>query len=247
MAKYVEEIVNPSLFFLGEKALLGVARQCLLALNISAVPIVGEMGTPVGIIALRDLVDGAESGTVDQRMSAPVETIPASANIEEAGRRLAETGLHHLVVTNPDGIAVGIVSALDVIRGLQGLPVRFGDKLTHEDRSTGLRWRGDYALGELPTDELAASPGLIVIRYTSPGVPDVPVWVGMVDDLQRAVRTIVDAPADIDGLLAEWQTKHREHLLVRVAAVPDEEARQKAFEIVKAGSRVRAWARQIPG
>ena len=153
MAKYVQEIINPELFFLGPRASVSLARSCILTLGITGCPVLDPGGYPIGMVSLRDLVGGKRRQTVDERMSHPVETIAASATIDEAGRALARTGLHRLVVVDEEKRAVGVVSAVDVIRGLLGMPVRFSDAFEH--RASGLVWKGDF---ELTADGVAEAP-----------------------------------------------------------------------------------------
>jgi CBS-domain-containing membrane protein len=42
--------------------------------------------------------------------------IEGSAGIETAGRRLALADAHHVIVVDSAGVAVGIISTLDVLR-----------------------------------------------------------------------------------------------------------------------------------
>ncbi len=244
MAKYVREIVNPEMFFLGRRAAIAVARGCILRLGISAVPVLDENGVPQGVLSLRDIADG-EEGFVEAHMSTPAIIISESATIEEAGEKLAETGLHRLVAVDGDGRAVGMVSALDVIKGLLGKAVRFPEKFKHRDKSTGLVWLGDYDLAEGPAKEAPAEPGLIVLKYGVHGVPDVPIWVGMTDNLRDTLLTMVVDPRAIDPLLAHWTTEKLAEFRFRMAVVEEPDKRRDALDALRGNSRVRAWARDI--
>lgn len=244
MAKYVREIINPQLFFLGPRASLALARGCILALGISAVPIVDDDGRPIGVISLRDLA-GGESGRLDAHMSQPVKTVLASAKIDDAGRLLADSGVHRLVAVDDDGRAVGMLSALDVIRGLLGVAAHFPERFHHRDPATGLEWRGDYDLTHDNADQAPTGPGLIILKYGLSGVPEVPVWVGLADNIQQTLRDMIEEPAKVDTLVAEWGSKVRSHCRFRTAVVEDDVKRNEALSAVRAGTRVRAWARQI--
>jgi CBS-domain-containing membrane protein len=72
-----------------------------------------------GVVTLRDLAARAK-----EPPRAAVTTVSAGASIAEAARALASENLHHLVVVGATGEAIGILSSLDVVRGLLGLPAR---------------------------------------------------------------------------------------------------------------------------
>jgi len=245
MAKYVQEIINPDLFFLGPRAAAGLARSCILALGITGCPVLDPGGYPVGMISLRDLFGDDKWQSVEDRMSRPVETIAASATIDEAGKALASTGLHRLVVVDADKRAIGVISALDVIRGLLGMPSHFSDAFEHKDRASGLVWKGDY---QLAGDDIASAPtaaGLIIITHARPGVPDVPVWVGVAKGIRATLTEMVEAPDACDAGLAAWLKQHPMQLNYRTAVVEDTTRRSDALEQLYATTRIRAWAREL--
>ena len=57
-------------------------------------------------------------------MSSPAKTVRAGATIVEGARALADANVHHLVVIDDRGIAVGMVSALDFVRAFVERPAR---------------------------------------------------------------------------------------------------------------------------
>ena len=44
------------------------------------------------------------------------------STLEEGARKLVDSGMHHLVVVDGDGVAVGMVSAVDFVRAFVGQP-----------------------------------------------------------------------------------------------------------------------------
>jgi CBS-domain-containing membrane protein len=80
--------------------------------------VLDEDERPVGVVSLRDLVNPRKEGV---RITESVATAEVDEPIELAARRLAEVGVHHLVVLDDNGRAVGMLSALDVVRALLGL------------------------------------------------------------------------------------------------------------------------------
>jgi CBS-domain-containing membrane protein len=123
--KTVEEIMNPKLLYIGDGDRVALARRHIIEFGITAVPVLDETHRPVGVVSLRDLAadDGARF-----KPSGKVETVKATASLEDGAKLLAESEYHHLVVVDDKGVAVGMVSSLDFVRALVGLPPRHPDK-----------------------------------------------------------------------------------------------------------------------
>jgi CBS-domain-containing membrane protein len=72
-------------------------------------------------VSLRDLLSGEHRTEV----KAPVFSVVSTTPVESAARALAETEYHHLVVVDEEsGKAVGMVSAVDLLRALLHMPVK---------------------------------------------------------------------------------------------------------------------------
>ena len=90
--------------------------------HVSAVPVVDERGTPVGVVSEIDLINarlaaghGPDRLTARELMSRPVETVPADEPIASAARRLTRTGVRRLFVV-VDGRLVGVLARRDLLR-----------------------------------------------------------------------------------------------------------------------------------
>ena len=113
--KTVADIMNRELLYLAEGTRAELARKPILDFGITAVPVLDEDGRPVGIVSLRDLAAG--EGRVEPKT--PVLSVTSTTAIQAAARTLAETDYHHLVVVDEKtGRAVGVVSAVDLLRAL---------------------------------------------------------------------------------------------------------------------------------
>ena len=115
-SKTVRDIMNAKLLYLDAGDRPALARRHILAFGITAVPILDETHRPVGVVTLRDL-QGDEV-----KASPTVTTVKDTDSIEAAARFLASTEHHHLVVVDAKGIAVGMVSGVDFLRALLGMP-----------------------------------------------------------------------------------------------------------------------------
>jgi len=225
MALRVSEIMNGELFSVGMEDQLDMALRAVLLLGITGVPVLDADGKPLGLVSLRDLVADKPRSTVGERMTRPPATVPAHASIGAAARILAGTRYHRLIVVDDEGRAVGMVSSVDIIRGLLGLPATHPASFPHLDRETGLSWTDEMALD--PQHILAApsGPGVLVVYHGGAGVAERAVWAEATDSLrQRLTDMLTDAqPAP----LAAWL----EHggIRFRAAAVPDAAERAEAL------------------
>ncbi|MDB4993828.1 MAG: hypothetical protein JWM74_1260, partial [Myxococcaceae bacterium] len=114
----VSDFMSSELLYLNEGSRLEMAKIPILELGVTAVPVLDEEHRPIGVLSLRDFA------RTDRRpqMSSPARSIRADAMLTEAASVLAEESLHHLVVVDAAGRAVGMLSALDVLRAVVGLP-----------------------------------------------------------------------------------------------------------------------------
>ena len=76
-------------------------------------------------------------------MTSPAKSVFESEPVEQVASALAEGNLHHLAVVTDEGSVVGVVSALDVIKAMLGVPVTHPAAFPHYDRRTGLIWTDD--------------------------------------------------------------------------------------------------------
>jgi len=88
--------------------------------GIGALPIVDREGRPAGIVTKSDVLRvqcGARAGrrAVDVGSIHP-RTLPRDAPIWEAAAIMAAHRLHHLIIADDDGVLLGVLSALDVVR-----------------------------------------------------------------------------------------------------------------------------------
>jgi CBS domain-containing protein len=113
--------MNAKLLYIRDGDRVALARKHIIDFGITCVPVLDDTHRPVGVVSLRDLV--GEGGDRFEP-SGKVETIPAAMSVEDGARRLAESNYHHLVVVDEEGVAVGMVSSLDFVRALVGLPPR---------------------------------------------------------------------------------------------------------------------------
>jgi CBS domain-containing protein len=234
MALTVSEIMNREVFSVGPAESVNATREAILALGITGVPVVDEEGKPLGLVSLRDLVGERAGATAGERMTRPPATVPAEARLGEAARRLAGTRYHRLIVVDEKGRVVGMVSAVDIIRGLLGLPAPHPASFPHLDRETGLSWTDDLPL-EL--DEIEAAPdgpGVLVLLHGGAGVAERVLWAESPETVRHRLKEMLTTTQP--GLLGAWL----EHggLRFRAASAPDAGERSDVLTGILRGAEV---------
>jgi CBS domain-containing protein len=237
MAIRVREIMNRELFSVGPEETAESTRQAILALGITGVPVVDERRVPLGHVSLRDLMRDRAGTVAKDRMSRPAATVPAEARIADAARRLAKTGYHRLIVVDEGGRAVGMVSSLDVIRGLLGLPAPHPAAFPHLDRETGLSWTDDQPLELSEIAGAPEGPGVLVLLFGGAGIPDRVVWAESTEGLRGRLEEILTVRQP--ELLSAWPEHGNLRFRVASAEEPDERAEALAIVLRRAAATPR--------
>ena len=194
MAEHVDEIMNHELFCLRPGETVEYALRFFGALDIAAAPVIDEARRPVGFVSLRDLVRVDENTHVGDCMTSPADTIVAGTTIDATARQLAERNRHHLAVVNADGIVVGFVGSLDVVRGLLGLPVPHPGAFGRYDPAKGVAWSNDFPLVEANIAKAPDGPGLLRLVRSRPNEPDRVVWSEGSHNVRTRVIDLLSGP-----------------------------------------------------
>lgn len=204
MAVLVQEIMNREMFSARPTETAKDALHTLSTLGLSGCPVLDDGGKPVGMVALSDLLRIGSKDTLAQHMSTPVVTVNENNTIEEAAHLLGETGFHRLVVVNGEGAAVGMLSALDVVRGLVGMPAFRPSIFPHYDHILDLTWTNDTVL-DLDRIEVAPDgPGILVLIDGGVGKRERVVWVESAQNVRKRLIDMLSAPADNPLALQHW-------------------------------------------
>jgi CBS domain-containing protein len=241
MAITVKEIMNREMFSLHPADSADDALADLIALGITGAPVVDAEMRPLGVLSLRDLAGPRRGDTAGQVMTRPAAVVREEDAIAQAGRLLAQTGYHRLVVIDRDGRAVGIVSALDVVRGLLGVPAVHPAAFPHLDPELGLVWTDDQPLVPDGLEAAPDGPGLIVLVHGGQGLPERVVWAEAAHDVYARLTDMVATPQADQPVLDYWL--RRGSLRFRAAAVREEDVRRRALDRVRrraAGASPRA-------
>jgi len=208
-----------------------VVRELLQRYAISSVPVVDERRHPLGMVTACAVLDC--NGTARDRMSRPAVCVDGSTAIEIVAKRLATEDAHNLIVVDAAGSAVGIVSVLDVMRAMLGVPAHHPEAFPHWDEAMQWSWTDDWPLDESHALHAPDAPGVLVLVQEEVGKADVVVWVEECANVRERAAALANGTACIDlalaGLLA------REGMCFRAAAVPDSDDRERLAMRLRTG------------
>ena len=228
MARKVAEVMNRDLFSVtpGEDA--EDAVDGLLALAVSDAFVLDDDRRPLGSVSVRDLVGRRPGDRVCDRMSRPALTVPERSSLADAARLMAETGRPRLAVVDSAGCAVGVVTALDLLRGVIGLPAPRPALAPRMNLSAGVVWTDELPLEPAMFRAAPDREGLLVLIHGWPGISKRVVWAEACDDVRRRLEDMLAAPQAEEPLLAFWLK--RPGLRFRAAAARDAAVRRETAE-----------------
>jgi CBS domain-containing protein len=229
MARTVQEIMNHELLAIRPDSAGREARDLLRSFSVGAAPVVDEAGRPLGVLSLGDLLD--PEGTAAERMTRPAMCVGSSLTVEDAARRLASTEMHHLVVVDTTGVAVGMVSTLDLLRALLGIPTRHPAAFPHWDDTTEASWTDDWPLEEESAAHAPSGPGVLALSTSHLGEPNAVVWVEPCANLRARVLELASHPDDHEPALARALALHG--LRFRATSVCEEAPRTRIVTLLR--------------
>jgi CBS domain-containing protein len=120
-AATVADIMTKELVILDSRTSLDVAARILSERRIGGAPIVSPEGEPLGMVTRADLLDPRHASTdasVESAMTRLLYAVRPTDPALAAIRLMAAENIHRVVVVDPQGKLVGIVTSMDVVRAL---------------------------------------------------------------------------------------------------------------------------------
>ncbi|HEX4476629.1 MAG TPA: CBS domain-containing protein [Polyangiaceae bacterium] len=117
----VADVMTKDVLWLEADEPVSLAAWTMAAEFISGAPVRDRAGKLVGVLSNADVahhVAPVMNTRVSAMMTPAVVSISEGASLGEAVRLFAERGIHRIVVTGSTGAVVGVLTALDVLRGI---------------------------------------------------------------------------------------------------------------------------------
>ncbi|WP_424016408.1 cyclic nucleotide-binding/CBS domain-containing protein [Halorientalis pallida] len=116
----VSEIMTTPVLTVAPDETLSDAAWAMRDTEIKSVAVIDADCDPVGILTSTDFVQVAADDadptetTVEERMTAPVETVTPDTTVSEASAHLLDSGFNHIPVVDDD--VVGMLTTTDILR-----------------------------------------------------------------------------------------------------------------------------------
>jgi CBS domain-containing protein len=120
------ELMTPNPVSLRAQATVLEARELFIAKAFTAAPVIDAAGRPVGVLSQSDIMvhqagpDGGDQATVEDLMTPAVFGVSPETPACEVVESLLALRVHHLYVLDAEGVLIGVIGALDVVRHLRG-------------------------------------------------------------------------------------------------------------------------------
>lgn len=129
MTQTINDLMHRGLLTCPPEASLGKVAAMLTKHHVHALLVAREAEQPLGILSDFDLLAG-EWLSVDEEslntmrkltardlMTSPIESVELSASVNEVAKRMADRGIHRMLVTD-DGKPTGVISISDFVAGI---------------------------------------------------------------------------------------------------------------------------------
>jgi hypothetical protein len=205
------------------------ANHLLRSFGVGAAPVVSDDGKPLGVLSVRDSLEA--EGRVRDRMARPALCVAGSALVEDAARQLAQTDVHHLVVVDSSGMTAGMLSSLDLLRALLGMPTPHPAAFPHWDETTEASWTDDRPLDEENATGAPGGPGIVALVTSHVGEPDSIVWAEDARDVRSRTLDMAADPMHQEPALVQVLA-HR-GVRFRIARIADEAKRTRTLALLR--------------
>jgi CBS domain-containing protein len=237
------EIMDPEFFHACQTDSIGQLLHDMAELGLGSAPVLDDAGHPLGMATLREIDGCRRAEELARHLQSPAVTVHQNTPIELAAKTLAESNAECLILVDDQGIAVGALRAVDLLRTLLG--VRIG----HADRSAAQRALTGWSRGVLLNLDFAhhtpALPGIILLDPGGPKSKPNIVWVEEAQNIRERLEEMLRMPQNdpaLEALLAEYPRR----VIFRALVVRDEDRRARLVRSLRAGMTRRSQGPSVP-
>jgi CBS domain-containing protein len=222
MTKTVSEIMERDFLCASQADSLPNLLHEMSHRGLGSAPVLDLAGRPLGMATLGDLESCRRIEDVTRHSSRSAVIVPQDTSIEAAAREAAQQAADTLVLVDDQGKAVGVLSALDLLRALLGFDglARRGDELSPEIWSRGSLLELD-AVHHAPD-----APGVILLGPNDDIEGRHALWVEAADNMRERLDAMLRLPQNEPELEALLEVYPRT-LRFRALIVGDPERRER--------------------
>jgi CBS domain-containing protein len=185
--------------------------------GLGCAPVLDLAGHPLGMATVREIESCQNVKELTDHLKRSAVSVSQSVSIEEAARTLAQKGAESLVLLDEHGVAVGALSALDLLRAMLGFDTECREP-GKEAAKRGARSKGLH-LDLDAVQHTPAAPGVILLSRSDDAEGRRPVWVEATDNLRERLDEMLRLPQEaprLEALLADYpRLLHFRALIIR--------------------------------
>lgn len=226
MPRTAAEIMDRNFFYATQgDSLLQVLHE-MGDRGLSSAPLLDINGRPVGVATLRDIESCHDIEELAEHLTRSVVSLPLGTPIEVAARELAVRKAESLVLVDDAGVAVGALSALDVLRALLGINDLEGEGAGAAGYARELRW-SRAELFELGAAHRAPeAPGVLLLSSGANTGAKRSLWAESTSNIRERLDQMLRNPQD-DARLESMLEVYPRELYVRHLVVHDSGRRER--------------------
>jgi len=217
MSKIAAEIMDQDFPYASQNdSILGLLQE-MDHRGLGCAPVLDLAGHPLGMATVREIESCHNVKELTEHLKRPAVSVLQNVSIQEAAQALAKNGAESLVLLDERGVAVGALSALDLLRAMLGFNTTFCEP-GQEAAPRGARARGLHfdldAVQHTP-----GAPGVILLSRSDDAEGKRPVWAEATDNLRERLDEMLRMPQQepkLEALLADYpRMLHFRALIIR--------------------------------
>jgi CBS domain-containing protein len=221
--KNVAEIMNRSFFAATPMDRIGPLLHQMTVRGLRAVPVLDSRGRPLGEATAADIQACRDMEEVTERLTRPVLSMRQDTPVDVVARTLALHRQDSVLLIDDDGLVVGSLTALELLRATLGLNA---SRHPAQPMDHDACWEDTEYLELAAAHRAPEAPGIILI---SPGLDSSArrvVWAEPANDMRERLDEMLRNPQD-DSRLEAMLDVYPRTLRFRCLTVFDAEQREK--------------------
>jgi len=231
MLETAAEIMDPEFFHARQTDSIGQLLHDMAELGLGSAPVLDDAGHPLGMATLRDIDGCRRADDLPTHLRSPAVTVHQNTPIDAAAKTLAEGNAECLILVDDEGVAVGVLRAVDLLRALLGIRIGHADRDPAQLTLTG--WSRGRLLDLHSTHEAPALPGVILLDPGGAEAKPNIVWVEAAQNIRERLEEMLRLPQHdpaLEALVADYPRR----VIFRTLVVRDEERRTRLVRSLRA-------------
>jgi CBS domain-containing protein len=139
----VQDLMSKNVITAQPHQTVATIKEKMTKHKLNSIPVVSTENEPVGVVSASDIVVVEKAGLpVSHIMTDKVYTVPEYDDVSVAARIMRNHKIHHLMVTK-DKALVGIISAFDLLKLVEGRRFEIKNQATPKAKGKGKRSKAE--------------------------------------------------------------------------------------------------------